>query len=142
MRPLVNFSPLEIEDLKTSGVFVAGFLKPIVKSQTDFYDLFIDIPNSNVTFPEHAKSNFQLAKYHTDLTNFLLSFSQSEEPNEQQLIKELTNKTKELISKLDILKVEVDGKNVITLESLKERKLPPNMDTFLFGVAQSEGLTQ
>eukprot|EP01091_Cochliopodium_minus_P008602 TRINITY_DN197_c0_g1_i1.p1 TRINITY_DN197_c0_g1~~TRINITY_DN197_c0_g1_i1.p1 ORF type:complete len:349 (-),score=111.52 TRINITY_DN197_c0_g1_i1:60-1106(-) len=142
LRPFVNFSNLEIEDLKSSGVFVAGFLKPHIKSQSEFYDLFIDIPNSSITFTEQAKQDFQQAKYHTDLANFLVTSTKSEGYNEQNLIKELTGKTKELIGKLDMLKVEVDGKKLITLEALKERKLPPNMDTFLFGVAQSEGFTK
>ncbi len=80
-----------------------------------------------------------LTKYHKDLGNFILSAAKEEEQNEQQIIKDLANKTKELIGKLDLLKVEVEGKNVITLEGLQQRKLPPNMDVFLFGVAQCEG---
>jgi hypothetical protein len=70
-------------------------------------------------------------------------------------------KTKDLLTKLDSLKVEdpEDKKMYITLvsfyiffiiritldtkqESLQNRKLPPGMDRFLYGVSAAEGLAK
>ena len=158
MRPYVNTSKLELEDLRKAGVYVAGFTKSIIKTQNDLYDLFLDIGSGSAQIAEHAKgeekvknfvqgrliffpADFFLTKYHKDLGNFLVSSAQSEEQNEQLIIKDLTNKTKEFIGKLEQLKVDIEGKRVVTLEALQQRKLPPGMDLFLYGVAQAEKLT-
>jgi hypothetical protein len=53
-------------------------------------------------------------------------------------------KTKQLLSKLDSLKVKgAEGQsNLISLHDLQQKKLPPGMDRFLFAVASAEGLTK
>jgi len=50
-------------------------------------------------------------------------------------------KTKDLVSKLQLLSVEdEDGNKRVTLENLATRQLPPFMDRFLFNVAVAEKL--
>ena len=51
-------------------------------------------------------------------------------------------KTKDLINNLKKLAVELEegGKTRITLEALKQRKLTPVVENFLFNLAAAEGL--
>ena len=56
---------------------------------------------------------------------------------------DISNKTKELLNNLKSLATEdEDGKAYITLESLKERKMPPATENFLFSLAACEGLVK
>jgi hypothetical protein len=55
----------------------------------------------------------------------------------------LALKTKELLSKLESLKVDhPDGNSYIDLQTLSNTKLPPNMDRFLYAIATAEGMTK
>lgn len=55
---------------------------------------------------------------------------------------ELSVKTKDLVNNLKKLAVESEegGKARITLEALKQRKLTPVVENFLFNLAAAEGL--
>ena len=56
---------------------------------------------------------------------------------------EIANKTKDLLNKLKSLATEdEDGKMTLSLEVLKERKMPPATENFLFSLAASEGLAK
>lgn len=67
------------------------------------------------------------------LTHLVLFFYQSQE---------LSIKTKDLINNLKKLAVEPEegGKVRVTLEALKQRKLTPVVENFLFNLAAAEGL--
>ena len=58
------------------------------------------------------------------------------------IFQDISNKTKELLNNLKSLATEEDGKSYITLESLKERKMPPATENFLFSLAACEGLVK
>jgi len=49
-------------------------------------------------------------------------------------------KTKELITNVQSLSDEADGS--VTLNGLRQKKLNPALETFLYNVASAEGLTQ
>ena len=53
------------------------------------------------------------------------------------IVQEIATKTKELLSKLMSLADE-DGR--VSLETLKDRKMPPATENFLFTLAACEGL--
>ena len=58
-------------------------------------------------------------------------------------LQDISNKTKDLLNNLKSLATtEDDGKQYITLESLKERKMPPATENFLFSLAACEGLVK
>jgi hypothetical protein len=50
-------------------------------------------------------------------------------------------KTQQLLNKIQQLRVEVNGKMVVTRESIEAHKLPANMPRFLYDVAIAEQLT-
>lgn len=55
-------------------------------------------------------------------------------------VKALSVKTKELITNVQSLSDESDGS--VTLNGLRQKKLNPSLETFLYNVASAEGLTQ
>eukprot|EP01120_Amphizonella_sp_Union-15-10_P008965 TRINITY_DN330_c0_g1_i2.p1 TRINITY_DN330_c0_g1~~TRINITY_DN330_c0_g1_i2.p1 ORF type:complete len:355 (+),score=56.62 TRINITY_DN330_c0_g1_i2:41-1105(+) len=143
LRPFMTITEPEIKDIREEGVYVAGFIDPEIKRQEKFYDVFVDVTNRTITVPDHAKDDFNLGAFHQELANYLVSKAEDESVSDQDLIKELTLRTKALIKKLDLLKVKNDsGQAYITLEHLQSSRLPPHMDRFLFAVASAEGMTQ
>ena len=55
-------------------------------------------------------------------------------------LQELSLKTRELITNVRGLSDEADG--TLTLDTLREKKLTPALETFLYNLASAEGLTQ
>jgi len=144
LRPYMNITEPEIKEIKDEGIYVAGFIDPTIKRQERFYDLFVDVTNRTITVPDHAKDDFILGTFHQDLATWLTSKADDPNVSDEDILRELTGKTKALLKKLEQLKVkDKDGNNTyITLENLQSSRLPPNMDRFLFAVASAEGLTK
>ncbi|GAM19836.1 hypothetical protein SAMD00019534_030110 [Acytostelium subglobosum LB1] len=141
LRPFVTLDESELKDLTTAGVYVAGFTDASIKSREELYDILVDLNSKEVSVASHCKDQFSLGSIHKDVLKMLLAALDDEEVSDQAVIKGLSNKVKDLLGKLDTLRVDNgEGKQVITLENLQERKLPPGMDKFLFNVATAEGL--
>ncbi|KAN0034592.1 hypothetical protein ACTFIV_001122 [Dictyostelium citrinum] len=142
LRPFVTISDLELKDLISTGVYCAGFTDSSIKSREDLYDILVDLSSKEVSVSSQSKDQFILGSFHKDILRFLLSSLEDEEVTDQHVIKGLNMKMKELLTKLESLKEtnEETGKSSITLESLENRKLPNGMSTFLFNIANSEGL--
>ena len=103
------------------------------------------------------KDSFILGKLHKDIAMHLMECVEDATMNDQKVIKasyactchagdvtlvvqELSLKTRELIMKVQGLSDEADGS--LTLDSLREKKLTPALETFLYNLASAEGLTQ
>eukprot|EP01133_Synstelium_polycarpum_P017761 gene17761-21184_t len=142
LRPFVTVDEVELKDLASTGVYCAGFTDPTIKSRDELYDVLVDLNSKEVTVASHAKDQFILGSIHKDILKLLMaSVEEDAEVTDQAVIKGLALKVKDLLAKLETLRVETeDGKSIVTLESLQERKLPPGMDKFLFNVANVEGL--
>ncbi|EGC30361.1 hypothetical protein DICPUDRAFT_41536 [Dictyostelium purpureum] len=143
LRPYVTINDVELKDLTTTGVYVAGFTDPSIKSREELYDILVDLSSKEVTIASHAKDQFLLSSLHKDVLKFLLASLEDEEVTDQQVIKGLNQKMKDLLTKLESLKEvnEETGKAApITIESLEARKLPSSMSTFLFNIANAENL--
>ena len=57
------------------------------------------------------------------------------------IFQDIAIKTKELLNNLKSLAtIGEDGKPVVTLETLRERKMPSSTENFLFNLAAAEGL--
>jgi len=144
LRPYVTLTQPEIAEITAAGVYVAGFTDSSLKSKESFYDIFVDINARTISVANHAKDQFVLGNFHQELASFLASSAEDENVTDQTLIKNLALKTKDILTKLESLKVEdpEDKKLYITLEALQNRKLPPGMDRFLYNVAGAEGMTK
>ncbi|KYQ92658.1 FAM45 family protein [Tieghemostelium lacteum] len=140
LRPYVTMSDLELKDLTTTGIYCAGFTDPSIKSHEDYYDILVDLSSKDVTVSSHAKDQFILGSFHRDMLKYFNAALEDEEINDQDVIKGLVKKTKELLTKLETLKEEKDGKQQITQESLDARKLPNGMAAFIMSIVNAEGL--
>jgi hypothetical protein len=137
LRPFVTLSEVELKDLSGAGVYVAGFTDPDAQNKREFYDLFLNLQSKSFVIPDHAKDSFILTKFHKTTAEGFLKVCESS--TDQQVIKEIALKTKELLDNTASLRSEHPDGLYITLEELQQKKLPPNADKFLYGVALAEG---
>jgi len=145
LRPFVTLeNEAEITDLKTTGVFVAGFLSPQIKTKEEFYDLFIDLTAQDITIPPHAEDDFSSTPFHQDCAKLLATALEAEDINDQRLIKAIKTKTGDLLNKLNQLKAQNEGddKAYVSYSSLSNRGFTSAMEKFLYAVASAEGLTK
>ncbi|KAL4232018.1 Protein fam45a [Mactra antiquata] len=138
--PYVEMVDEEIDLLKTNNHYVAGFTDATIESRSDLYDVFVNGTSSQVTVASHAKESLAMGKLHKDIAMFMVKqIEDDSDVSQQQIIKDIANKTKELLNNLKSL---ADDDGAITLETLKERKMPPATENFLFNLAACEGLVK
>ncbi|XP_052101508.1 DENN domain-containing protein 10-like [Mytilus californianus] len=141
--PYVELDSTELEDLSQKNSFVAGFTDASIEGRTDLYDIFVNPSTSQITTATHAKESFAMGKLHKDTAMFMVQCAEKEDVTDEQLIKEIASKTRELINNLKSLSVTgEDSKQYITIEVLRERKMTPATENFLFSLAACEGLVQ
>ena len=80
LRPLCTLSDKEITELQTSGIYVAGFLDPLIRSSQDLWDVLIDGTDCSITIADHSAKGEGHAFVHsvrsgTYPTNNVLPFS-------------------------------------------------------------------
>ncbi|XP_072033845.1 DENN domain-containing protein 10-like [Amphiura filiformis] len=144
LYPYVHLSDDELQDLKATSSYVAGFTDAVVEGKTHLYDVFINMVTEEINVANHAKETFAMSKLHKDIAQAMVKCAQDDDVSDQQTIKEISNKTSELINNLKSLAVapEEGGEPQITIELLKERKLQTSTENFLFNLAVAEGLVQ
>jgi hypothetical protein len=139
LRPWVGMNDLELRELSSTGVYVAGFTNPDIKTNTQYYDVLIDVTNRTVTVNDNVKEDFNKSSVHQELATYLAESSKDENVPDQAVIKELMVRTKNLLAKLESWKGDQPH---ITYKLLQQKKLPAGMDNFLFRVAAAEGWAQ
>ncbi|XP_071948616.1 DENN domain-containing protein 10-like [Antedon mediterranea] len=139
MSPYVHLKTQELESL--NSILLMGFTDAAVENHTELYDLYVNLPANEIMIATHAKSIFGMGKLHKDIAQTMVKCME-EGNTEQQIIKELSVKTKELISNLKSLG-ETSGQNLcITFDILKKKSLPPATENFLYNLAAAEGFLQ
>jgi len=138
LRPLVNIrNQIEIADLTSAGVYIAGFTDNIIKQKEEYYDILMDVDNKTVTVASQAKSNFEQTKFHQEFSNFLTLALESDEVTDKKLTMAIKKRTGELILRLQKLKQN----GFISFSVLSSQGLAANMEKFLYSVASAEGMT-
>lgn len=140
LRPFVRLTDLELKELDDLGVYVAGFTDPSCSTYTNKYDLFVDLTARTYQIAPHATADFMMTKYHKTAVEVMMNAARTEA--DQGVIKAIAGKTAELIKNAESLKTEHEDGSYITLQELSQRKMPPNMDKFLYNVAVAEGMTK
>jgi len=143
LRPFMTLSENELADIKSSVVYCAGFMDENIREQEELYDVIVDVNNRSISVAGHAKPEFAMTSIHKDICDFLLGVVEDPNSNDQELIRGLTVKTKDLISKLETLKIkDEDGNSYVDYQTLQNRKLPTSMVNFLYSIATAEGMTK
>ncbi|KAK6178152.1 hypothetical protein SNE40_012967 [Patella caerulea] len=141
--PYLELRDEELSMLKSSSHYVAGFADAAVEGRSELYDVFVNVPTNQIIIAQQAKESLAMGKLHKDIAMVMVQAAENIENSEQDIIKVITNKTKDLLNNLKSLAVEDEsGKSSITLETLHERKMPPATENFLFSLAVCEGFVQ
>ncbi|XP_076467298.1 DENN domain-containing protein 10-like [Babylonia areolata] len=141
--PYVHLSEPEAEDLVSVSHFVAGVTEAAAEGRLDLYDLFVNTPNSQISVAPHAKESFAMGRLHKDIATAMVQLAEEEDSTDQDIIKTVASKTRELLNNLKSLATTGEnGQLSLSLETLRARKMPPATENFLFSLAACEGFVQ
>lgn len=144
LYPCVDInSTTEMSELQSHSHFIAGFLDSDVENRTELYDIFVNLAALEITVNHTSKEMFQMTKTHKEIAVFLTRNADNPSMSDLDVMREIRNKNLELIKNLKIM-ANIDDHNdnqsVVTIETLKERKLNHNLETFLWNLAVAENL--
>ncbi|GFT32290.1 DENN domain-containing protein 10 [Nephila pilipes] len=140
--PYMQLTNIEISELLSLQTYVAGFRDAAVEGRTELYDVFVNLPAIEITVAAHAKEMFAMTKTHKEIAVFMTRQAENTDLNDNLFIKEVANKTNELLRSLRNLAVRNEhGKEGIKLTELKENKFAPALENFLWNLAAAEGYT-
>uniref|UniRef100_A0A3B4A2V4 UDENN domain-containing protein n=1 Tax=Periophthalmus magnuspinnatus TaxID=409849 RepID=A0A3B4A2V4_9GOBI len=139
LHPYVNLTDIELEDLNKCSGYVAGFVDPEVSNRGDLFDVYVNLPDSIITVSPSAKESMSMGKLHKEIGLLILQSAEDAEKSDSQVIKDISVKTKELVTNLVALAEQCEDSK-LTLESLKRHHFPPATENFLFHLAAAEQL--
>ncbi|XP_072293443.1 DENN domain-containing protein 10 [Eucyclogobius newberryi] len=139
LHPYVHLTDTELEDLKKCSGYVAGFVDPEVGNRADLFDVFVNLPDGVIAMSPTAKESMSMGKLHKEIGLLILQSAEDAEKSDHQVIKDISVKTKELVTNLMSLADQCEDSK-LTLESLKQHHFPPATENFLFHLAAAEQL--
>lgn len=142
LHPYMHLNQNELEALKNCTGYVAGFTDLKVTDRPGIYDVFVNLVESEIIIAPHAKETMTMGKLHKDIGQLIVQSAGDPEKSDGQVIKDISHKTKEILTTLASLAPDEEGKSKITLEILKERRFPPATESFLYHLAAAEQMLQ
>ncbi|CAH2323246.1 Hypothetical predicted protein [Pelobates cultripes] len=144
VHPYVDLNQDEIEALKNCPGYVAGFNEPDIGNRSDLFDVFVNLAESSITVSQSAKEALSLGKLHKDIGQLIVHLVEDPDVSDSQVIKDICGKSREILT---ILNSFSDGssdrdKPTINLDLLKQKRLPPATEHFLFHLAAAEHMLQ
>ncbi|KAA0717852.1 Protein FAM45A [Triplophysa tibetana] len=139
LHPFVHIDNNELENLKLCTGFIAGFVDLEVRDRSDLFDVFVNLPESEIIVSQNAKEAMAMGKFHKEIGHFILQAAEDADSTDAQVIKEISVKTQDILSYLMSLADEEENSK-LTLETLKQRHFPPATENFLFHLAAAEQL--
>ncbi|XP_058237019.1 DENN domain-containing protein 10 isoform X1 [Hemibagrus wyckioides] len=139
LHPYVHLEDRELDNLRSCTGYVAGFVDPEVINRSDLFDVFVNLPDSEITIAQHAKEAMTMGKLHKEIGHLIVQSAEDTDRTDAQVIKDISVKTKEILSNLASLAEEGDNAK-LTLDTLKRRQFPPATENFLFHLAAAEQL--
>ncbi|XP_049863153.1 putative DENN domain-containing protein 10 B isoform X2 [Schistocerca gregaria] len=128
--------------LKSNTYYIAGCKDSAVCSRLDLFDLLVNLPAREITVAPHAKESMAMTKTHKDIAVFMVQLADQPNITEAQMIRELAEKTRDLLQNLRSLATVTtpDGKMMVSVETLREKNFPQALDNFLFNLAVAENM--
>lgn len=135
LRPIVDAEEEHMDDLKASGVYIAGTLDPSLASRADMFDVVFSVSDRRVTILEHAQMDMRMCSSHRDVAQIFAE--ESGLTSDQDIIKALAAKTSQVVKLLQAVAAE-NGK--VTEEAIRSRSSNEATQQWLYRVAMAEGL--
>ncbi|XP_056616143.1 DENN domain-containing protein 10 [Triplophysa dalaica] len=139
LHPFVHIDNNELENLKLCTGYVAGFVDLEVRDRSDLFDVFVNLPESEIIVSQNAKEAMAMGKLHKEMGHFILQAAEHPDCTDAQVIKEISVKTEDILSNLMSLADEEENSK-LSLETLKKCHYPPATENFLFHLAAAEQL--
>lgn len=137
--PTMSLSTTDINELKVNIYYVAGFKDSTICSKPELYDLLVNLPASEISIMPHAKESLTMTKIHKDIAMYMVQLAENTSQTESQVIKEITNKTNQLLNYLRSLSSNKSVEHlVLTKDIIKSKNLPPAVEIFLINLASVE----
>eukprot|EP00041_Stephanoeca_diplocostata_P026721 m.725156 g.725156 ORF g.725156 m.725156 type:complete len:390 (-) comp23026_c1_seq1:488-1657(-) len=144
--PLVDPTDSEISAVvETKDYYIAGFTDSSVAIREDLYDLYVDVAGESITVASHAQNAFGLGKIHKDIAMYMTSAAEEDDTKDQDIVRELVERTDTLLEGLGKLAVPSDSdpeKQIVKIEAIRARKMAPSMHKFLYNLAVAENMTE
>lgn len=140
LHSYVHLNEEEVEALKACAGYVAGFTDSEVNSRPDLYDVYVNLADSEITISPVVKEAMTMGKLHKEIGQLIVQSAEDPDKSDSQVIKDISLKTKEILSTLASLTEVSDGNEKPTLnsEALKQKRFPPATENFLFHLAAAE----
>ncbi|XP_034255662.1 DENN domain-containing protein 10-like [Thrips palmi] len=142
LYPWVDLVPEEVAPLKVSQCHIAGFRDSAVGSRTDLYDVLVNLPAREISVSPHAKESMVMTKTHKEIAVQLVQLAAREDATESQIVKEVSDRTSDLINHLKSLSsvTDADGRAMVSVEELRKRGFAAPLENFLFNLAVAENM--
>eukprot|EP00938_MAST-03A_sp_MAST-3A-sp1_P007287 g7287.t1 len=137
IRPQVRLrSQEQLNELKQSGVYIAGTVDTDISGTNDLFDILVDMKSQKIVVAEGAKSSMSPPSNLSDFATDMARKSKDSDCSETDLIKSIVMKTKELLSGLK----KISGGNKVTTEAIQSKGIKGRFAVFLLNFALAEGL--
>ena len=135
LRPIVSQDKEHVEDLKSSGVFIAGTMDAaLLPAQAALFDVVFSLSEGQVSVADHAKEDMRMCATHRDVAQIFTSGANS---SDQDIIKALAAKTSQIVTNLKSLATE-DGK--LSKDVIRSNVNNEFMQQWLVRLAIAEGM--
>ncbi|XP_053306289.1 DENN domain-containing protein 10 isoform X2 [Spea bombifrons] len=144
VHPYVHLNPEELEALKSCPGSIGGFHDPEISNRPDLYDVFVNLAEGSITVSPNAKEALTMGKLHKDIGQLIVSLADDPEVSDAQVIKDISGKTREILSILTSFADDAPAgeKPTVNVERLRQKRLPPATENFLFHLAAAEQMLQ
>jgi len=134
--PQLDLVDEELHNLQTVSGYVAGSLDAAAEAHSHLYEVFVNLAATEIAVAPHAKEYFIMSKAHKEIALFMVRLAEDDSLTDQQVIKEISDKTKELLNMLESLRSE--GR--VTMEAIRTKKFALALENFLYNIALAEGM--
>lgn len=135
LRPIITSDSEHLEDLNSSGVFIAGTLDDTIAARSDLYDVLLSLTDRCVIVSNHAFAEMKMFAIHREMSTIVNDASESGSNND--IIAGVAKKTALILQQLRSF-IPASGKLTETI--INENVSSTAAQQWLYRVATAEGL--
>ena len=138
LRPLIRNEQEHIDDLLSSGVFIAGTTDTSMGDKSELFDVILSLDEGRITITTHAVPTMRMCSIHREVSQLINEESEKSSTNDLDVIREVTTKTNDIIMKLKTLCSE--NGNTLTEEIINNSISNAAAQQWLIRLATAEGM--